>query len=56
MPTIAPPIQIQTTSGLTNRWSVTAPLAGSEASRVTYRSSPSAVLTAGVAIAVVEFG
>ena len=39
MPTIAPPIQIQTTSGFTNRCSVTVPVAGSEASSVTYRSS-----------------
>ena len=34
-PTIAPPIQIQTTSGFTKRWSVTDPLAASAARRVT---------------------
>src|SRR5688500_7010748 len=56
MPTTRPPIQIQTTSGLTNRWSVTVPVAGSDARRVTYRSSASEVRTAGVAMAVGEFG
>ncbi len=55
-PTMAPPIQIQTTSGLRKRCRVTAPVAASEASRVTYRSSASEVRTAGVAIAACEFG
>jgi hypothetical protein len=53
---MAPPTQIQTTSGFTNRWSVTDRAAGSAASRVTYRSSPMAVRTVGVAMGVVEFG
>ena len=55
-PTTAPPIQIQTTSGFTKRWSVTAPDAASDASSVTYRSSPSEVRTAGVAMEVGELG
>jgi hypothetical protein len=41
---------------LTNRWSVTTWDAASDASSVTYRSSPSEVRTAGVAIEVGEFG
>ena len=53
---MAPPIQIQATIGFTNRCNVTAPVSGSEASRVTYRSSPSEVRTAGVAMAVAELG